>query len=82
MTDWKTKVLEEIDARQDELLELCSKLIQFPTENPPGDSREISAFIIDYLHRAGISTDIHAATEQMLNLVSEYKPASSNGRKN
>ncbi|MDU7476811.1 MAG: ArgE/DapE family deacylase [Paenibacillus macerans] len=81
MTDWKTKVLEEIDARQDELLELCSKLIQFPTENPPGDSREISAFIIDYLHRAGISTDIHAATEQMLNLVSKYKPASSNGRK-
>lgn len=81
MTDWKTKVLEEIDARQDELLEFCSKLIQFPTENPPGDSREISAFIIDYLHRAGISTDIHAATEQMLNLVSEYKPASSNGRK-
>ncbi|GGF76160.1 peptidase [Paenibacillus albidus] len=70
MTDWKRKVLAAIDEQQDELLALCSKLIQFPSENPPGDSREISAFIIDYLHQAGIATSIYPATETMLNLVS------------
>lgn len=70
MTDWKSKVLEAIDAEQDQLLELCSQLIRFPSENPPGDSREISAFIIDYLKQAGIDTSIHPATDTMLNLVS------------
>ncbi|NOU78748.1 ArgE/DapE family deacylase [Paenibacillus sp. LMG 31459] len=70
MTDWKSKVLAAIDAEQDQLLELCSQLIRFPSENPPGDSREISAFIIDYLKQAGIDTSIHTATDTMLNLVS------------
>lgn len=70
MTDWKSKVLAAIDAEQDQLLELCSQLIRFPSENPPGDSREISAFIIDYLKQAGIDTSIHPATDTMLNLVS------------
>ncbi|MEK4327531.1 ArgE/DapE family deacylase [Paenibacillus sp. FSL R7-0312] len=70
MIDWKSKVLEAIDAEQDQLLELCSQLIRFPSENPPGDSREISAFIIDYLKQAGIDTSIHPATDTMLNLVS------------
>lgn len=70
MTDWKSKVLEAIEAEQDQLLELCSQLIRFPSENPPGDSREISAFIIDYLQQAGIGTAVHPATDTMLNLVS------------
>lgn len=70
MADWKSKVLEAIDAEQDKLLELCSQLIRFPSENPPGDSREISAFIIDYLKEAGIDTRVHPATDTMLNLVS------------
>ncbi|MEK3670339.1 M20 family metallopeptidase [Paenibacillus sp. FSL R10-2771] len=70
MTDWKSKVLAAIDAEQDQLLELCSQLIRFPSENPPGDSRDISAFIIDYLKQAGIDTSIHPATDTMLNLVS------------
>lgn len=34
--DWKRKVLDAIEEGQDELLELCSQLIRFPTENPPG----------------------------------------------
>lgn len=69
MIDWKTKVLDAIDEQQEELLELCSQLIRFPSENPPGDSRDISAFIIDYLKQAGLDTSIHAATDTMLNLV-------------
>lgn len=30
MIDWKSKVLEAIDAEQDQPLELCSQLIRFP----------------------------------------------------
>ncbi|WP_151734397.1 M20 family metallopeptidase [Paenibacillus tengchongensis] len=86
MTDWKSKILNAIDERQEELLELCSQLIRFPSENPPGDSREISAFIIDYLKQAGIETEVHPATDTMLNLVSTLKsesasPGGSKGNK-
>ncbi|CAM5781237.1 MULTISPECIES: M20 family metallopeptidase [Brevibacillus] len=70
MTDWNRLVIEEIDKRQDELIELCSRLIQFPSENPPGDSRPISKFIIDYLKQEGIDTAIHESGETMWNLIS------------
>ncbi|UFJ39803.1 ArgE/DapE family deacylase [Brevibacillus humidisoli] len=70
MTDWHRLIVEEIDKRQEELISLCSKLIQFPSENPPGDSRPISRFIIDYLKEAGIETEIHESGEQMWNLLS------------
>ncbi|MHA6530774.1 M20 family metallopeptidase [Paenibacillus sp. BAC0078] len=73
VTDWKSKVLSAIDEEQEQLLELCSQLIRFPSENPPGDSRDISAFIMDYLKQAGIDTEVHPATETMLNLVSTLK---------
>ncbi|KWX88394.1 succinyl-diaminopimelate desuccinylase, partial [Paenibacillus riograndensis] len=73
MTDWKSKVLSAIDAEQEQLLELCSQLIRFPSENPPGDSRDISSFIMEYLKQAGIDTEVHPATETMLNLVSTLK---------
>lgn len=73
MTDWRSKVLDAIDAGTEELLELCSQLIRFPSENPPGDSREISAFIINYLKEAGIDTSIYPATETMFNLVSTFE---------
>lgn len=79
--NWKQKVLDAVDERQEELLELCSKLIQFPTENPPGDTRDISAFIIDYLKKAGIETEVHAATPEMLNLISTHKGSGENGKR-
>ncbi|GMX62766.1 ArgE/DapE family deacylase [Paenibacillus elgii] len=68
--NWKKTVLEEIDKRQDELIDLCCKLIQFPSENPPGDTRDISKFITDYLKEAGIETAAHESEQHMFNLLS------------
>lgn len=76
VTDWKSTLLHTIEERQQELLELCSRLIRFPSENPPGDSRAISRFILDYLQEAGLETTIHQATETMWNLVSTLPAAS------
>jgi len=35
--------------RQGELIDLAQRLIKIPSENPPGDTSEISAFVADYL---------------------------------
>ena len=43
-----------IDERQDELLKLCSEMIQIPSINPPGDVENIVRYIKKYLEDCGI----------------------------
>lgn len=78
--DWQNRVLEEIDKCQDELIELCAKLIQFPSENPPGDTRDISKFITDYLQQAGVESSAHESAPNMLNLLSTIGSPAENGK--
>ncbi|WNS76588.1 ArgE/DapE family deacylase [Bacillus sp. DTU_2020_1000418_1_SI_GHA_SEK_038] len=66
----KQKLIDEVEARKEELIELCSQLIQIPSENPPGDSTEISQFITDYLTQFDIKTEWHESSDKMFNLVS------------
>ncbi|WP_040984158.1 M20 family metallopeptidase [Oceanobacillus jeddahense] len=66
----KDRLIKEIDDRQDELIELCSQLIKIPSENPPGDSTEITTFIDEYLKDAGAETAWYESADKMFNLVS------------
>lgn len=68
--DLKQTLINEVEARKEELLELCSSLIRIPSENPPGDSTEISQFIADYLKQFDLEVDWHEASDKMFNLVS------------
>ncbi|WP_127579483.1 M20 family metallopeptidase [Paenibacillus koleovorans] len=81
---WKTKATTAIESRREELLELVSALIRFPSENPPGNSYPITRFIADYLGEAGIQCEWHEATPGMWNLVARTSgggpsPSSSPG---
>lgn len=68
----KQKVVQEVEEKKDELLELCSQLIQINSENPPGDSTEISQFIEKYLHQFGLEAEVHEAAEKQFNMISRY----------
>lgn len=73
MTDVKAlkqRLIDEVEARKDELIELCSSLIKIPSENPPGDSTEISEYISNYLRQFGLQTEWHESNEKMFNLIS------------
>lgn len=73
MTDWqllKDQAIQAVEKNQEELIELCSRLIQFPSENPPGDTRDISRYITDYLAHYGIDTAWHESDENRFNLIS------------
>jgi succinyl-diaminopimelate desuccinylase len=51
----KSRVLLEIDRRRDEFIDLCCRLVQFNTENPPShNTTEIAAFVAGLLSRRGI----------------------------
>lgn len=60
------RLLEE--SSQD-VIELCCRLIQIPSEDPPGDTREISAFIHDYFTARGVKSEIVAGLSDKPNVV-------------
>jgi succinyl-diaminopimelate desuccinylase len=54
----KARVLAEVDARAGEFVELCSRIIQIPSENPPGDTTELARFISRYLTERGVEHQV------------------------
>lgn len=70
LTALKQMLVAEVEARKEELIELCSSLIQIPSENPPGDSTEITEFIANYLSQYGLESERHESSEKMYNLIS------------
>lgn len=66
----KDRLIQEVEDNKDDLIDFCSRLIQIPSENPPGDSTEITQFIDDYLKNVGAETTWHESTDKMYNLIS------------
>lgn len=65
----KKRLSELVKANQDELINLCSKLLQIPSENPKGDTTEITTFIEKYLHDNGIKTEIFEPDPKRFNII-------------
>lgn len=61
-----------IDERQDELLKLCSEMIQIPSINPPGDVENIVRYIKKYLEDCGIGYEVVGASEDKPNILARY----------
>ncbi|SFD88135.1 succinyl-diaminopimelate desuccinylase [Lentibacillus persicus] len=76
----KDRLIKEVENDKDELIELCSRLIKIPSENPPGDSTEITTFIDQYLKNAGAETTWHESAEKMYNLVSTIGDEGGDGK--
>ena len=54
-----TSILDHVDARQDELVDLLCRLIAFETPAPPArNTSEAQAFVGDYLSKIGFSIDM------------------------
>lgn len=74
----KARVLEELQKRQDELAALCSRLIQIPSENPPGDTTALATAIREHLKGLGVSCDWHEPMPGRPNLVAAIGSGSPN----
>lgn len=65
----KAPLLDEVRRRRAELYELCASLIRIPSENPPGDTTALVAFVTEYLTARGLKPQIHAPKPEMPNVV-------------
>ena len=64
------------------LTELLSELIAIPTVSPPGETREMAAYLRQVLGGAGYSVGVHALEPGMHNVVARLgsgSPSSSTG---
>ena len=65
----KSRLIGELRKRGAELFELCSHLVQIPSENPPGDTSKLATFIRDHLTARGIAVEWHEPMAGRPNLV-------------
>ncbi|KAF1305735.1 ArgE/DapE family deacylase [Enterococcus saccharolyticus] len=70
----KQRLLELVSQNEQELLDLTAKLLQIPSENPDGDTREISTFILEYLRTNGIEAKTYEPDPNRFNIVASVGP--------
>lgn len=58
-----------IESRREEFLDLCCKMIQIPSVNPPGEMEEITGFICDFFKKHNIDYEILRPTESTPNII-------------
>ena len=62
MMSLRARVLEEVEALQDELVDFLVELVRVPTVNPPGEAYEDCARLIgERLARSGFAIEYHPA---------------------
>lgn len=67
---WEQRLLEEIDRRAGELLELAGAMIRIPSENPDGDCTQIAEFTAGWLRGRGLEAQIVGGAEGRVNVLS------------
>jgi succinyl-diaminopimelate desuccinylase len=62
-------VLQDVDARREELYALAERLLAAPSPNPPGDVTAAAAVAQRYLSDAGVPHDVHVPASGRRNIV-------------
>jgi succinyl-diaminopimelate desuccinylase len=64
-------LLEDIreQLREKELLDVLTDLVKAPSENPPGDEREVCEVSRKWLDKLGFESEVFEATEKRINLI-------------
>ncbi len=59
--------------KKKDLIDLTSRLIQIPTENPPGDEKKAVLFLKPLLSKMGFCVNIHLSPKGRYNIVAEKR---------
>src|SRR5215469_12707270 len=68
----KQSLLRRIDADKDMLIEFLRGFIRCKSPNPPGDTREVAAYVRGFLDRHGLAYRVIAPHELMPNIVATF----------
>lgn len=72
--DIKQNLIEKVSKNKNLLVDLCSRLVQIPSESPKSDTREIAAEIAGFLEKIDdVEVSFHTMEEPITNLVARVK---------
>jgi len=66
----RDRLLRRVKAGKKGLVELCSRLVRIPSDNPPGDTRQLASYIREYLADRGASVETYEPLSGAVSLVS------------
>ena len=69
----KQMLLDRVEADKDQLISFLRGFLRAKSPNPPGDTREATQFITDYLDGKGISYKVVGPDHEKPNVVSTFK---------
>lgn len=69
--DVEQRILDEIDSRREELVDLCAKFVEAPSHNPPGNTAQVARLVHEYLTAHGLTPEIVAVSPEAPNIVVE-----------
>ena len=68
----KQSLLQRIEADREVLIDFLRGFIRCKSPNPPGDTREVAAYVRGFLDRHGLAYRVIAPHEQMPNIVATF----------
>jgi succinyl-diaminopimelate desuccinylase len=75
MSDARAHLQDRLRRDRDDILDLVQRMVRIPSENPPGDTTELYAFVTDYLQKRGLDFETVAPQAHLPNLVATYSGA-------
>jgi succinyl-diaminopimelate desuccinylase len=66
---------QRLRSSRDDIVDLVQRLVRIPSENPPGDTTELYAFVTGYLEERGLDYETVAPQAHLPNLVASYSGA-------
>src|SRR5690625_3800179 len=77
----KQNLVEKVSKNKDLLVDLCSRLVQIPSESPKSDTREIAKEIAGILEQIDeVEVSFHTLEDPITNIVARIKGNSSGKR--
>ena len=70
--DPRTGLQQQLVRDRDRIIQLVRDMVRIPSENPPGDTTELYAFVADFLQRQKLDFDTIAPVPEWPNLVASF----------
>jgi succinyl-diaminopimelate desuccinylase len=67
--DLRTQLQDRLQRDRDDIIQLVQEMVRIPSENPPGDTTDLYAFVTDYLEQRGLDYETVAPVPEWPNLL-------------
>lgn len=74
-----SEAADSVEERADEWVEILQRLVQTPSENPPGDTTDVASYFTGLLDDRGVNYEIIAPVETMPNVVASFEGDGGDG---